>query len=235
MAYGLIFDVDGVLADTETLIAEASIEMFKELYGHDFQVEDFRPFIGTGAIRHTLGPAEAVGLQIDLDKALPLRLANFQRKLGESDDISFRGARELIRAAADSPDWKLGLATSSPKAKSVDTLKAARIDPSVFQAWITGDMVKRPKPSAEIYVTAALVMRMPPIRCVAIEDAPLGIKAAKDGCLKCIAVTHTFPAEELEQADIIVNSLEEITLERLADLMESKKGERTTWGARLKA
>ena len=46
--YGLIFDMDGVLADTETLIARASIDMFRELYKAELTADDFRPFIGTG-------------------------------------------------------------------------------------------------------------------------------------------------------------------------------------------
>lgn len=51
MPYGLIFDVDGLLADTEPVVAKASIDMFQELYGVTVTEEDFRPFIGTGAVR----------------------------------------------------------------------------------------------------------------------------------------------------------------------------------------
>ena len=94
-------------------------------------------------------------------------------------------------------------------------------------------MVKRPKPNAEIYVTAALAMRLPPTRCIAIEDAPNGIKAAKDACMKCIAVTNTFPPDMLKQADRIVSSLEEMDLDYLKGVIEEGKDEQITWGARL--
>ena len=235
MAYGLIFDLDGVIADTESRIAKATAAMFKELYDHEFTEADFEPFIGMGAVRYTQGPAEAAGLEIDLEKALEVRLEKFEALLSDGDPVTFPGVHDLISAAASDGNWKLGLATSSPKDKALATLAAAKVEADVFDALVTGDMIKRPKPNAEIYVSAALVMRMPPTRCVAIEDSYHGITAAKDGCLKCVGVTTTFGADRLGDADILVDSLEEISLERLTELMEANKGERVTWGARVKS
>ena len=69
--FALIFDMDGVLADTEALIARASIEMYRELYGLELAPEDFRPYIGTGAVRYVEGPAEDAGITLrDLDEAI---------------------------------------------------------------------------------------------------------------------------------------------------------------------
>ncbi len=231
MAYGLIFDVDGVIADSETLIAHATIAMFRDEYGHEFAVDDFKPFIGTGSVRYTLGPAEAAGLKIDLDKALDICHANFDRLVAAANNIAFPGAKELVEAAAASPEWKLAMATSSPRLKSEATLRATGIDTSLFNTWINGDMIKRPKPNAEIYVTAALAMQLPPVRCIAIEDAVNGIKAAKDACMKCVGVTTSFPAEKLSGADHIVDSLTELDLDMLADLISADKRP-ITWGAR---
>ncbi len=231
MAYGLIFDVDGVIADSESLIAEATIAMFRDEYGHEFTAEDFKPFIGTGSVRYTLGPAEAAGIAIDLEKALDICHANFDRLVGGATNIAFPGAKELIEAAAASPEWRLAMATSSPKLKSEATLRATGIDTTLFNAWISGDMIKRPKPNAEIYVTAALAMQLPPVRCIAIEDAVNGIKAAKDACMKCVGVTTSFPAERLSGADHIVDSLTELNLGMLMDLINADK-KPITWGAR---
>ena len=55
----VIFDMDGVLADTEPLIADATIRMFRDLYAVELTPDDFKPFIGTGAVRYVEGPAEA--------------------------------------------------------------------------------------------------------------------------------------------------------------------------------
>ena len=130
--------------------------------------------------------------------------------------------------------WRVGMATSRPTHKSKLTLAATSIDTDLFDTWIAGDMIKRPKPNAEIYVTAALAMRLPPTKCIAIEDAPNGIRAAKDACLKCIAVTTTFPASRLEGADRIVSSVEDIDLAILEEVILSGKDVPITWGARIK-
>lgn len=233
MAYGLVFDVDGVIADTESLIAQATIEYYRDHHGLELTPEDFHPYVGAGDVRFTSGPAEVHGIDIDLDKAIESCHANFNRLLESGTHIEFHGVKALVEAAAADPDWRIGMATSSPKAKSEATLRATSLDTTQFDTWIAGDMIKRPKPNAEIYVTAALAMRLPPTSCIAIEDAPNGIKSAKDACLKCVAVTNTFPAEQLTGADQVVGSLEEITLADLRQLFEADTGERITWGARV--
>lgn len=232
MAYGLIFDVDGVIADTESLIASATIEFYRDEHGLDLTREDFAPYVGMGDIRYTEGPGEKRGIRVDLDTAIPICHANFERGLTTTESIEFPGVKNLVDAAAADDEWRLAMATSSPMTKSEKTLGATSIDTSLFDTWIAGNMVKRPKPNAEIYVTAALAMRLPPTRCIAIEDAPNGIKAAKDACMKCIAVTNTFSSEVLEQADRIVSSLEEIDLDYLKGVIEGGKHEKITWGAR---
>ncbi len=235
MAFGLIFDVDGVIADTERIIAQATIDYYRERHGLELTPADFHPYVGAGDIRFTSGPAEVHGIAIDIEETVKACHENFNRILAASRNIEFPGVKALTDAAAADPEWRLAMATSSIKAKSERTLAATSVNTAGFNTWIAGDMIKRPKPNAEIYVTAALAMRLPPTRCVAIEDAPNGIKSAKDACMKCVAVTNTFPAEKLAQADRIVNSLEEITLSDLAELITGDKDTRVNWGARVKS
>lgn len=234
MAYGLIFDVDGVLADTEALIATATADMFKTLYNADLTVEDFRPYVGTGAVKYTQGPADDKGITIDLDAALKLRYENFVTLVAERGDISMPGAVALVESVAADPDWKLAMATSSPGDKSKETLKATGINTEHFASWITGDMVRRKKPDAEIYVTAALAMRLPPTACVVIEDAVTGITAAKNACMKCIGVASTFSRDELGAADYVVDSLEDVNIPLLLRVLASGD-DQITWGARKNA
>lgn len=233
MAYGLIFDVDGVIADTESLIASATIEFYRDQHGLELTRDDFSPYVGMGDVRYTEGPGEKHGIRVDLETAIPICHANFERGLTTGENIEFPGVKKLIETAAADDEWRVAMATSSPMTKSEKTLAVTSVDTALFDAWIAGNMVKRPKPSAEIYVTAALAMRLPPTRCIAIEDAPNGIQAAKDACMKCIAVTNTFPPDMLKQADRIVSSLEEIDLEYLKSVIEEGKDEQIPWGARL--
>ena len=219
MQYGLIFDVDGVLADTEPCIAEASIRMFKDLYGVDLTPEDFRPFIGTGAVRYVEGPAEGLGIEIDTERAIAVRHDNFVRIINARAPIAFPGAKQLIQAASASGNWKLAIATSSPRMKFEETLEAAQIPFNFFTAIITGDLVTHKKPHPEIYQVAADTLGLPPEACVVVEDAVTGVAAAKAAGMKCIAFTSSFPASHLSEADHIVDSLFEIDLDLLHDLV----------------
>lgn len=216
---GLIFDVDGVLADTEALIADATAAMFREFYGVDLTPEDFRPFIGTGAVRYTVGPAEKLGIAIDVEKALQRRHDNFVALINERETIAMPGAAELLAVAAASGAWKLAIATSAPQAKFRETLQAAKIPFNFFSAIVTGDHVEKKKPDPEIYLAAADRLGLPPTRCVVVEDAIMGVQAAKAAGMACIALTGSFPAEDLAAADIIVDSLCEIGLDTLRSLL----------------
>jgi len=217
--YGLIFDMDGVLADTESLIARASIDMFRELYRVDLTAEDFKPFIGTGAVRYVEGPAEKIGIALDLDRALEVRLNNFTALLDAGECEACPGAVELVESAARSGDWKLAIATSSPRPKAMPTLQAAGIPVEMFSEIVTGDQVTHKKPHPEIYFAAQHALGMSADRCVVIEDAVTGIDAAKAAGLKCIGVTTSFRRDELYKADIVVGSLEDVNLAMLRKLI----------------
>ena len=218
--FGLIFDVDGILGDTEGLSVIATTRMYETLYGLKVQPEDFVPFIGTGAERYCIGPAEKYGVTIDVAEAVETRHGYFMELLAEDPDISFPGIHVLIQAAHDAPDWKLAIATSSPGKKSAETLKSSRVNPDLFDAWIHGDMITHKKPHPEIYLRAAKEIGLDPAQCVAVEDAITGIASAKAAGMKVLAVTNSFSPEELREADLIVESLEEVTLEMARALLD---------------
>jgi len=218
--YGLIFDVDGVLADTEALSAEATMKMYRDLYGVEVHPEDFQPFVGTGAVRYVEGPAEKYGIDIDTSRAVAERHKNFLALLESGRDISFPGAHDLIQAAHADNQWKLARATSRPGEKSRATLEAARLDPGRFNAWIHGDLVGKKKPDPEIYTVAAEEIGLMPTVCVVVEDALTGIEAAKAAGMTCVAVTNSFPRHKLGQADLVVDSLAEVRMEALYRLVE---------------
>jgi beta-phosphoglucomutase len=217
--YGLLFDMDGVLADTESLIADATIDMFRQLYSTELKREDFRPFIGTGAVRYIEGPAEQFGIAIDTERALEQRQANYKARLKTLSDIACPGALALIEHVAAQPDWKLAIATGSPAQKASFTIQAAHIPIERFSAYVNGDQVAHPKPHPEIYLRAAENLETPPMQCVVVEDAVAGVQAAKAAGMKCIAVTGSFHRADLVDADRIVDSLEEIDLMLLRKLV----------------
>ncbi len=217
--YGLVFDVDGVLGDTEGLSVKATSRMYETLYGLTVQPEEFTPYIGTGAEVYCIEPARKHGIEIDVAEAVELRHQYFLELLESDPDISFPGIHPLIEATAAAPDWKLGIATSSPGKKSAQTLKSSRVNTDLFDAWIHGDMITHKKPHPEIYETAARELGLSPTDCVAVEDAILGVQSAKTAGMKVIAVTNSFTADELREADVVVPSLESVTLQTALKLL----------------
>lgn len=218
MPYGLLFDVDGVIGDTEPISTSASNKTFLDLYGLRLSDKDHVPYMGATAEKHALGIAQRHHISIDVRAVVESHLHNFLQGLEEAGNIVFPGVHALIAAIGQYEEWKLALATSSSSTRSQATLRAAGVDPAPFVAWITGDDISRPKPDPEIYLAAASALELFPSQCVVIEDSVAGIEAAKAAKMHVVAVTNTFPGEELRQADRIVDTLEAVDVTMLYDL-----------------
>ncbi len=213
--WGLIFDVDGVIADTEALNARASVQMFAQLYDVTVQPEDFRPFVGTGDERYVEGVAEKYGVQIDTQEAVQRRAENFFHLLQSSSLPAAPGVLELVEAGRVDERVRLAIATSGQKAKQFPVIEGTGLKLDWFDAIITGDDIDRKKPDPQIYVRTAQYLGLPPERCVVIEDAPAGVAAAKAAGMFCVAVTSSVGRDALKLADLVVDSLLEVTVQLL--------------------
>jgi len=219
---GLIFDVDGVIADTESVNAKASIEMFAELFDlHGVRREDFEAGLGRGAAEYVRSAATVHGLELsdeDVVRASERRQTKFLEHLERDPLPAFPGVLELLDAARASGRFEVAIATSSTREKSQAVLTSAGV-PFNEIAYITGSDVTRKKPHPELFLLAAERLGFDPSRCVVIEDAPNGIEAAHAAGAKCIGVTNSVPAEKLSAAELIVSSVEEVSLETLEQLL----------------
>jgi len=126
-----------------------------------------------------------------------------------------------MSAALARPDCRLAIATSSSRQMSEIALKGAKV-PYDRMAYVTGGDVKNRKPDPEIFLLAARRMGLAPANCVVIEDSPGGVEAAKAANSKCIAVTNTTTPEKLSQADLICNSLKQVSLEIVIKLVSTE-------------
>jgi HAD superfamily hydrolase (TIGR01509 family) len=224
--YGLIFDVDGVIADTEAVNAQASIEMFEELFGlKGVRRRDFEAGLGRGAAAYVRAAATVHGLKLtdeQVEEATKMRQEKFLDMLENRPLAAFAGVLELMQAATARDDFGLAIATSSTRQKSEAVLKSAQV-PYRQMTYITGSDIKKKKPDPELFVTAARQASVEPMRCVVIEDAPDGVAAAKAAGCKCIAVTNSTTAEKLTDADLIVDSLAEVNIERVLTLLKVRQ------------
>ncbi len=215
MNWAIIFDVDGVVADTEVLNARASVMMFEELYDTEVQPEDFREFVGTGDERYVEGVAEKYGVEIDTDEAVERRKENFF-KLQEKEPLpAMPGVMDILETARVSADVMLAIATSGNKDKQFPVIEGAGLELEWFDVVVTGDDVTRKKPDPQIYEITAEKLGLPPERCVVLEDAPAGVASAKTAGAVCVAVTSSVDAEKLQEADLVVGSLEEVSVAQM--------------------
>lgn len=104
---------------------------------------------------------------------------------------------------------KLGAASISSHQFVESTLRDAGVF-EYFETIVASGDVARSKPDPAVYVEAAKQLDIEPKDCIAIEDSPSGITSAKAAGVTCIAVTYTHSRDQLEAADIIVDSLEEV-------------------------
>ena len=223
--YGLIFDVDGVIADTEAVNARASIKVFEDLFGvKGVKREDFEAGLGRGAAEYVKAAARVHGLEMteeQVEGATQLRQEYFLKILSEEPLPPFPGVLELIEEAMQREDFRVAIATSSTPEKSRAVLESANI-PFQKMVYITCSDVKNKKPDPELFLLAAERMGVEPVNCVVIEDAPNGVQAAKAAGTKCIAVTNSTNAANLSEADLVCDSLEQIDLETIIKLIQNK-------------
>ncbi|MCP4261951.1 MAG: HAD family phosphatase [Planctomycetes bacterium] len=223
--YGLIFDVDGVIADTEAANARASIKVFADFLGLEGVVrKDFEAGLGRGAEEYVKAGAKTHGIELtdeQIQKITQLRQEYFLKVLKEESMPPFPGVLDLIEKAMQREDFRLAIATSGTHEKSQAVLEAAKI-PYKKMVYIHGDYVKHKKPNPELFLLAAKGIGIEPANCVVIEDAPNGVEAAKAAGAKCIAVTNSTTAENLSHADLVCESLEKIDLQTITKLIEQK-------------
>jgi len=210
---GVIFDMDGVLCDSEDFMAEAAAAMFAEIYDVTVQPDEFRPFRGMGEDRYLGGVARQHGvtlnLAMDKNRAYEIFL---QRIPGRLQPLP--GAREFI-ASCRAHGCKLAVATSADRMKLNGMLPEIGLPHRLFDAIVTGSDVTHKKPDPEIFLTAAKLIGVPAQECLVVEDAASGVKAAKAAGSRCLALTTSLDAGTLRRlgADWVAGDLAGVSAE----------------------
>jgi HAD superfamily hydrolase (TIGR01509 family) len=204
MIKGVLFDMDGVLVDSEHFICKAAIMMFREL-GFDVSPQDFQPFVGMGENRYIGGVAERRGIKVDIEQ-VKARTYEIYVNIVRGKLSPLPGALEFISKCRNK-GFKLALATSADSIKMEVNLKEIGLSRDSFDTIITGIDVDRKKPFPDIYLKAAKRLGVKPGDCLVVEDAVSGIEAAKAAGCRCLAVTSSFDAAALKEADWICDSL----------------------------
>ena len=204
----VIFDMDGLLLDTETLWHRAEIELFRRR-GADFTFDDKLAVMGTSFAFTARYFAERLGGTIEEGEALVREMEEIMQGELRGEVAGRPGAVELVERLRGRT--RLGLASNSPR-RLVDTALATAGLVGAFDAIVTFDDVQRAKPEPDLYLLACERLSVPPGEALALEDSPSGIAAAKAAGLTCIAVPQ-FAETDVSAADRVIDSLEELLAE----------------------
>jgi beta-phosphoglucomutase family hydrolase len=210
----VIWDMDGVIADSGRYHLAAWQEIFDKR-GVKFTAEDFKHIFGLrndNIIRNTLGK--------ELTKAEVRTIATekeetFRRMAGRKIK-PLPGALELIKSLKKQ-GFSMAIASSAPT-ENIELVTGTLGIAGCFQALVTGHDVTEGKPNPRVFLVAAQRLGVEPESCVVIEDAVAGVTAAKSAGMYCLAVTNTHSRQKLAEADLIVDTLETVTMEDIKGL-----------------
>ena len=214
MTTAVLFDMDGVLVDSEPIINAAAIRALAE-FGITARPEDFEPFVGAGEDRYVGGVAELHGQTYVPE--MKHRTYDWYLKLLPKMGKAFPGAKDLVEHL-----HRLGIpiavASSADRIKVEANLTTVLQTPlDRFATIVTGEDVFHRKPHPDIFLQAAQRLGVPAVECCVIEDAVNGVEAAKAAGMRCVAVTTSFPADALAAAgaDVVKARISEVTMEDL--------------------
>lgn len=221
MLRALIFDFDGVMVDSEPVILKLTQEMAAQEGWSVSPEEYYRDYLALddrGIVEHLYA---SHGRPIDprrRDERVAWKAHTYEAIIRQGLP-PFPGAVDFVRRAADR--FPLAIASGALRPEIEHLLEAMKLR-QAFRFIVSAEDTERSKPDPEIYIKAlARLQSLPDFQqlklraseCLAIEDAPGGILAARGAGLRCLALTHTRPAAELLKADWTFSGFSEIDLD----------------------
>ncbi|NLZ69099.1 MAG: cytidine deaminase [Spirochaetales bacterium] len=222
----VIFDVDGVLVDSEAIAAQVEKDYFKTL-GVEVAQEEFPPLVGSSQVGSLLTLAKNHKIEINTDEALSYFFTNYE-KLIKQDSFAFDRAKSLI-LDFKKIGVKVAVASSALKAKVMLNLSALDLPLSTFDLIVTGEDICRNKPNPDIYQLAAIKLGVEPSSCLVFEDSLLGIASAKKAGMTVVGLTTSENAEVIATsgANYIISELSAIpyfeTMEQLKLFLQGEE------------
>jgi HAD superfamily hydrolase (TIGR01509 family) len=204
----VIFDLDGVLLDSEPVWEAARREVTLESGGR-WRDEAQTEMMGMSTPEWSTWMHEALGVPLEPERIVGEVLHRMERSFREGLPL-LPGAREAVTALAER--WTLGLASSSSRPLIDLALELSGFAP-LFPATVSSEEVERGKPAPDVYLRAAELLEVDPGACVAIEDSTNGIRAGAAAGMRVIAIPdRDFPPEPeaLELAGAVLESLTEL-------------------------
>jgi beta-phosphoglucomutase len=211
----VIFDMDGVLADTYQPHFASWQRLYNSL-GIKYEESDFAADFGRTSV-DILGRTLGNDLTAERIRELDRHKEAYFRDIARESSVVADGAVELIDSLI-SDGFLIAVGSSGPP-ENIELLLHQLARAECFGAVVTGADVTRGKPDPQVFQLAAEQLRVPPAMCVVIEDAVHGIEAAHRAGMKSVGVVGTSTRADLSKANVVVESLRELTPPRLRGLI----------------
>lgn len=210
----VVFDMDGVLVDSEPLYDLATTEFLRRR-GVEADPRFYDTLRGLGILEVWAALADRYRLSRDVEDLAGEAARDLDRFFADRGRLEpMPGARELVLdlAAAGSA---LAVASSSPRRRVEDLLGRLGLAGS-FAVVVSGDEVRRGKPDPEIFLTAARRLGLDPEGCAVVEDSERGVAAALDAGMRCVGLDRGQQGQPgLCRAHLVVQDLRQLSADRL--------------------
>ena len=219
MLKAVIFDLDGVIADSMQLHFEAEKKTLLK-YGISATTEELAAHTGNKVIIKFSAMLEKYKVKANPEDILKIHMAESYEYI-KKNVAPVNGVLNLINDLRGER-IKLAVASGSPRIFVDFILKKFNMA-HLFGVVVTADDVTNAKPSPEIFLQAAKKLKHKPEDCVVIEDAPNGIRAATLAGMKCVAITTTHKRKEIEEADKVISAFNELSVDSISELFKKER------------
>jgi HAD superfamily hydrolase (TIGR01509 family) len=215
----VIFDLDGVLIDSEGLWNQARIQIASENGGH-WRPDAQRSMMGMSSLEWSRYMQEQLGVALEPEQISAAVVARLEHLYREHVPL-LPDARQVVVAVSEL--WPLGLASSAnrPIIELILDLTSMR---DRFKATVSSEEVPRGKPAPDVYLEAARRLDVAPDRCAAVEDSTNGLLSAAAAGMTVIGVPNReFPPAEdaLGRASLVLESIDRLTATQIEGLRDS--------------
>lgn len=208
MIKAVIFDMDGVIIDSEPMHTKAAILAMKK-YNVDVDMDYLQKFVGSTTTYMCQKLVEEFSLEITVNELLEYNDEMKQKLLMEEGHIVIPYITELMKSLYEN-NIRLIIASSSPS-KDIEEVMDSLSIRQYFIGYVSGAMVAHPKPAPDIFLEAANRLGVEPSECIVIEDSFHGVTAAKAAGMTCIGfINPNSGMQDLTKADILVEGFDEI-------------------------
>ncbi|MCF6464977.1 HAD family hydrolase [Clostridium sp. Cult2] len=212
----IIFDMDGVIIDSEPLHFELEKELLEE-FGGKISREEHETFVGTTDYHMWSTYKKQFNLKPSIEEMIEIKKERFVENIHK---INLVENFEKFMLNLYKHRYLMALASSNNK-KAVDTIVEKFNLYKYMDFYISGEEVIKGKPDPEIFLTVAEKIKIEPSDCLVIEDAQNGVKAAKAAGMKCIGLQNKNSGnQDLSEADLIVTNFNELDIDILKKLFD---------------